>query len=78
MSCEASEAPPQVLSSGLPRVVHEFSDMDEMPISQGFLESIAKSAKRSRSLTRLRAPTSSRRAVATCRDAAKPSGYTFR
>jgi hypothetical protein len=78
MPCEASAASPKTLSSRSAGVVHEFSDMDEMPISQGFLEFIAEHARRAHSCPMLRALTSSRRIVATCRDAAGVGGYTFR
>jgi hypothetical protein len=78
IACGASAAPLQTLPSGSTRVVHEFSDMDEMPISQGFLESFAERARRDRSRASKCAPTSSRRVVTTCRDAAGSGGYTFR
>jgi predicted dienelactone hydrolase len=78
MLCEVSDAPLQTLSSASAGVVHEFSDIDEMPISQGFLEFIVERARRTRSRARTRTATAPRRVVATCRDAAGVGGYTFR
>jgi hypothetical protein len=78
MSCEVSDAPPQTLSSASAGVVHEFSDMDVMPISQVFLEFIAERAQRARSRAKMRASSSSRRVGATYRDAEGVDGYTFR
>jgi hypothetical protein len=78
MSREASVASPQTLSSRSIGVVHENSDIDEMPISQWFLEFTPERAQRARSRSMMRAPTSSRRVVAMCRDAAGASRYTFR
>jgi hypothetical protein len=49
-----------------------------MPISQWFLEIIAERVPRARARAMMRAPTSSRRVVATCRDAAGANRYTFR
>jgi hypothetical protein len=78
MSREAPVASPQTLSSRSIGVVHENSDIDEMPISQWFLEFTPERAQRARSRSMMRAPTSSRRVVAMCRDAAGASRYTFR
>jgi hypothetical protein len=77
MSCDVSASSLQPLSRQSAGTVHEFYDMDEMPISQWFLEFIAERSLRSRSRAMTRAPMSSRRVVATCRDAAGASGYTF-
>jgi hypothetical protein len=49
MSREGFAAPLQTLSSRSAGVVHEYSDMDEMPISQWFLEFIAERMLRARS-----------------------------
>jgi hypothetical protein len=78
VSREGFAASLQTLSSRSARVVHEYSDMDEMPISQWFLEFIAERMRSARARATMRAPTSSRRVVATCRDAAGANRYTFR
>jgi hypothetical protein len=78
MSREAFAALLQTLSSGSARAVHEYSDMDEMPISQWFFESVCERTRRARSCATKRAPPSSRRVVAACRDAAGANRYTFR
>jgi hypothetical protein len=78
MSREGFAASLQTLSSRSARVVHAYCDMGEMPIPQWFLESIAERMPRARSRAMMRAPTSSRRVVATCRDAAGANRYTFR
>jgi hypothetical protein len=78
MSREASAASLQTLSSRSARVVHEYSDMDEMPISQWFFESVSERTHRARSRATMRVATSSRRVVATCRDAEGANRYTFR
>jgi hypothetical protein len=78
MSCETLAGPLQTLSSFAIGVVHEFSDMEEMPISQWFFEFTAERARRVRLRVRMRTPTSLPRVVATCRDAAGVCGYTVR
>jgi hypothetical protein len=78
ISREASAASLKTLSSRSAGVVHDYSGMDEMPISQWFLESIAERTRRSHSRAMMRVPLSSRRVIATCRDAAGARGYTFR
>jgi hypothetical protein len=67
-----------VLSIRLRRVVHEFSDMDEMPISQWFFESRSERAQRAHSRAKTRALPSSRRVGTTYRDAEGVGRYTFR
>jgi hypothetical protein len=67
-----------MLSSRAAGVVHAFSDMDEMPISQWFFESAAERARRARARATMCASISSRCVVATCRDAASVNRYTFR
>jgi hypothetical protein len=78
MSCETHFGPQQTLSSGALGVVHAFSDMEEMPISQWFFESVVERVQRARSRAKRCAPTSSPRVVAACRDAAGVGAYTFR
>jgi hypothetical protein len=77
-SCAAFAASPRMLSIGSRGLVHEFSDMDVMPISQWFLEFILERVRRARSRAMMRVSMSWSRVVAACRDAAGVSGYTFR
>jgi hypothetical protein len=78
MSCETLAAPLQTLSSRARGVLHEFSDMEVMPISQWFFESVAKRTRRVHSPARMHVPKWSPRVVAPCRDAAGVGAYTFR
>jgi hypothetical protein len=77
-SLAALAASLRMLSTRAAGVVHAFSDMDEMPISQWFFEFAAERVRRAHSRATTCTPTSSRCVVATCRDAAGASRYTFR
>jgi hypothetical protein len=77
--CRAMCPPPRYkrCQGSRPALCTSFPTWMKCPFHSGFLNSSLSARSRSRSRAMTRATTSSRRVVATCRDAAGASGYTF-